>query len=142
MIQYLRSSSELQHVTIIVSSASVFEDDKQKSLDTGADDFIAKPIEVAELLEKLRKYLELEWIYEEKTMDAIASTNSTQISKQKDNFSSLSNALEIIIPPINELIELHEWVLKGRIKGVQGQLAKIEAMDKKYGAFVQHIKYL
>ena len=45
------------HVPIIALSANAFEEDRQKSLEAGMDDHVAKPIDVVILKETLAKYL-------------------------------------------------------------------------------------
>ncbi|GEM_PF-6246268 len=45
------------HVPIIALSANAFEEDRQKSLEAGMDDHVAKPIDVQKLKETLAKYL-------------------------------------------------------------------------------------
>ncbi len=42
-------------VKIIACTANAFEEDKQKALDSGMDDFIAKPIDMENLMKKLQK---------------------------------------------------------------------------------------
>ncbi|MEG4286012.1 ATP-binding protein [Microcoleus sp. A006_D1] len=73
-LQKLRSRSdsegvshpELQHHIVLVSSASVFDLDRHNSIKAGGNDFLPKPIQAETLLEQVQKYLELDWIYEEK----------------------------------------------------------------------------
>ncbi|NEQ89126.1 MAG: response regulator, partial [Moorea sp. SIO2I5] len=65
MMRRLRSSYQLKDLLIIASSASVYELDKQQSWNAGCDDFIPKPVDIAELLEKLKQHLQLEWVYED-----------------------------------------------------------------------------
>lgn len=145
MINNLRNSPELQHIKVIVSSASVFDDDKQKILNAGADDFLAKPVQLPELLEKLHKHLNLEWIYEDnKHFNGFTNANMMELGKANDkNYSSLlSNAAEIIPPPPAELAHLRDLAFKGRIKAIQKHLEHIEKMDNKYVNFVQHINQL
>ena len=45
------------HLPIIALSANAFEEDRQKSLDAGMDDHVAKPIDIQILKETLAKYL-------------------------------------------------------------------------------------
>jgi signal transduction histidine kinase/CheY-like chemotaxis protein len=123
MIQHLRNSPNWSHLKIIVSSASVFDSDKQKSLDAGGDDFLPKPVQASELFEKLHRYLELEWIYED---------NSTLSSIKK----------ELVIPPLEELNQLYQLALKGRIKALQSRLNQLEEIDKNLQPFIQEIKIL
>ncbi len=62
--QRIRGISDLKETIIIAISASAFEVHQQKSLNVGCNDFIAKPIHVDVLLEKLRNLLQLTWIYD------------------------------------------------------------------------------
>ncbi|BAZ00847.1 integral membrane sensor hybrid histidine kinase [Tolypothrix tenuis PCC 7101] len=124
MIQHLRNLPDYQDIKIIVSSASVFDTDKQKSLDAGADDFLPKPVQASDLLEKLQTHLEIEWNYEE------------------ENNSSLPLSQEVVLPPTEELNRLHELALKGRIKALQNKLSEIEKADHRFVPFVQEIQAL
>jgi CheY-like chemotaxis protein/anti-sigma regulatory factor (Ser/Thr protein kinase) len=61
----MRSSAETKNLVIIASSASVFAEDQRLALDSGFNDFLAKPVIEDELFEILGKHLELTWIYAE-----------------------------------------------------------------------------
>ena len=65
-IQTIKSLNKGKSTSIIGVSASVFEEDRHKVLESGADDFIAKPIQEAELWEKIEQCLKVEFIYETK----------------------------------------------------------------------------
>jgi PAS domain S-box-containing protein len=67
-------------VKIISISASTFEQDRNKTLETGADDFIAKPFRQLELLEKIRALLGAEYIYEDESVDAAPATIDPTVS--------------------------------------------------------------
>ena len=45
------------HLPVIALSANAFEEDRQKSIESGMDDHVAKPINIQELKEKLAKYI-------------------------------------------------------------------------------------
>lgn len=51
----LKSSDDTKHLPVIMISAS--RDIEQYAMDAGADDFLAKPFEMRDLLEKVRKWL-------------------------------------------------------------------------------------
>jgi CheY-like chemotaxis protein len=60
----MRSSPETENLVIIIaSSASVFAEDQRLALDSGFNDFLAKPVIEEELFEILGKHLELTWMY-------------------------------------------------------------------------------
>jgi signal transduction histidine kinase/DNA-binding NarL/FixJ family response regulator len=63
-LRQLRQIPTLRDCVAIVSSANVFESDRQKSLAAGANDFLPKPVQVETLLDLLQNYLGLDWIYE------------------------------------------------------------------------------
>ncbi|MGB3513308.1 MAG: ATP-binding protein, partial [Microcoleaceae cyanobacterium] len=54
MIHKIRKLYPTEEIKIIVSSASVFNKDKYKSIESGADDFLPKPIQIQQLLQKLK----------------------------------------------------------------------------------------
>ena len=56
-LKQLRASRQLQHIPAIVSSASVYEIDRQTSLKAGGDDFLPKPVRLEELLKTLEQHL-------------------------------------------------------------------------------------
>ncbi|MEK7990196.1 MAG: DUF3365 domain-containing protein [Thiotrichaceae bacterium] len=56
-------------IPVIASSASIFEFDKQRSFESGFDAFLEKPIRMDDLLEELRRFLDIEWIYEQKAAE-------------------------------------------------------------------------
>lgn len=55
----------LKDIPIIAASASVFEEHRQLSLDVGCNHFLDKPIRESELLDVLKLFLNVEWVYEE-----------------------------------------------------------------------------
>ncbi|MHC5821195.1 MAG: response regulator [Nostoc sp.] len=100
----LRQQAEFQELTIIVSSASVFESDQHKSLGVGADDFLPKPVHANDLLQKLQKYLQIEWVYEtvpEKaenlTLNTTQKQNSSVVTAQRAIVGITGNKRKILI---------------------------------------------
>jgi signal transduction histidine kinase/ActR/RegA family two-component response regulator len=69
----LRSSDEAKNLIIIASSGSVFADDQRLALASGFNDFLAKPVMVAELFEILSRHLKLKWIYGEENRSSAKS---------------------------------------------------------------------
>ncbi|MBE9007817.1 PAS domain S-box protein [Fortiea sp. LEGE XX443] len=126
LIQRIRHSEVLKDMIIIVSSASVFESDQHRSIEAGGTDFLPKPVQAIALFQKLRKYLNLEWLYEEQTTE-----------KQLDK-----DYPELILPPSTELETLYELVMKGNFKGIIKQAALISQMDQKYLPFAKQLHQL
>jgi signal transduction histidine kinase/ActR/RegA family two-component response regulator len=63
LCRQMRSAPETENLVIIASSASVFAEDQRLALDSGFNDFLAKPVMEEELFEILGKHLEITWIY-------------------------------------------------------------------------------
>ena len=63
----LRAMQEGRDTPIVAVTASAFEEDRQRVLDSGADDYLRKPLQQHELLDKLRSLLHLRYIYSDET---------------------------------------------------------------------------
>jgi signal transduction histidine kinase/CheY-like chemotaxis protein len=130
MLQQLRQLPQLTDVPVIVSSASVFASDKQKSLDAGANDFLPKPVQADSLLTSLQKYLKLEWIYEE--------SPETE-EKSKITLTQVDD-IEISPPSPEDLALLHDLSRKGLINNLLEEIDRIEKLDTKFIPFTQKIR--
>jgi signal transduction histidine kinase/DNA-binding NarL/FixJ family response regulator len=129
MLAKLRKIEALKNLPVIVSSASVFEIDRQKSLAAGANDFLPKPVQAHELYTMLSKYLQIEWIYSER-------------KSKSQRFPISEEATEMIIPPASELTILLDYVKKGSIKGIQTELQNLAKKDQNYQVFVNEMSQL
>ncbi|MFY7806105.1 MAG: response regulator [Limnoraphis robusta] len=65
MVKQLRLSPEYHDLPVIAASGSASNQDQKLALENGCSDWIPKPIQVDELLQKLQTYLQLIWIYAE-----------------------------------------------------------------------------
>jgi response regulator RpfG family c-di-GMP phosphodiesterase len=100
---------------IIGVSASVFEETQQTSAAAGANDFLAKPIHLNDLLEKLQVHLHLEWEYE---APGEAREPETPLAAET-----------IIPPPQAELARLYQWAKVGEMMDLQERLEELSASD-------------
>jgi signal transduction histidine kinase/CheY-like chemotaxis protein len=92
MISRIRRSSEWNYLPLIVSSASSYQDDQEKSLAAGANAFVPKPVDVTLLLNTLRQQLHLEWIYgeaETNTDSELPDTGTPLLLPQEDVLADL-----------------------------------------------------
>ncbi|MFE1747115.1 ATP-binding protein [Coleofasciculus sp. H7-2] len=133
MSRRLRESTELRNVILIASSASVFELDRQNSLEAGCNGFIAKPIILEDLFEKLQIYLKLEWIYEE--------ADNLENHNQQDDFNNFQDS-EFVAPPSEELVTLYHAARIGDIEGIEQEATRIKQLDKKYFFFANQLLQL
>ena len=72
-IQAIRASDSGNDIPIIAVSASVFEDDKDHVLSAGADDFVAKPVQEADLFQKIGRCLNIDYRFESSSSDAMGN---------------------------------------------------------------------
>jgi CheY-like chemotaxis protein len=128
MMQEIRKIPELSSVPIIVSSASAFETDRQKSLKAGGNDFIAKPVSVEALVKGLERHLGVEWIYEQR--EPTAETEALAVESDGGAISALS---------AEALAELLELANKGRLNSIQEQLQRLERSDARWSAIAKEL---
>jgi signal transduction histidine kinase/FixJ family two-component response regulator len=130
----LRMLPDLINVVVIAISASVFNFDQQQSREVGCDDFLPKPVRESDLLEKLRIHLNLEWIYE-KTIEERQAANQANSSLKTQN-------QKLIPPPIKELDTLIDLAMRGDLRGIIEQIARLEALDQQWIPFTTHLRQL
>jgi CheY-like chemotaxis protein len=134
MIRALRESPQFKNAVIIVSSASVFETDKQNSLRAGGDEFLPKPVQLDVLLAHLQKYLRLEWIYEK--LEAPLEAARLAVPRLPKAPTA------IVAPPAEELEKLFNLALRGNIQGIEKAVGELERLDAKFAPFATEIRQL
>lgn len=72
-IRSIKAESRGKSTVIIALTASAMEDQRQEALEAGADDFIAKPCDQNELLNKIAVQLKIEYDYETDANDGKAA---------------------------------------------------------------------
>ena len=128
LIERLRQSEQFKEIAVIASSASVFAIDQHKSIDVGADAFLPKPVEAETLLEMLRQFLHLEWVFDVK-VDEI----------KKINIDVLDRPNEMNYPAQEVLQDLLELTQDGDIQKVLELVEELSKSDEHFSIFVQQI---
>ncbi len=126
----IRETPALQNVTVIALSASVFEHNRQQSLEAGCNDFIPKPIRAENLLEQLRQHLGLEWIY--------AEGEKREGAKHDTDVASAP----LIGPPATEAAALFDLAMMGDIKGLLQRVESLEQLGDQFKPFVGELRRL
>ncbi|MEM8605442.1 MAG: response regulator, partial [Cyanobacteria bacterium P01_H01_bin.121] len=122
LLKHIRRSDILAHQKVIASSASVAQSDQQLALDAGANDFLPKPIDAAQLFDLLASALGLEWQY---AGDDLGATTTAALE-----------AGAIIIPSLEQLRSVHAAAVSGDFRSVRRQLEQLMAAEPDYEAFV------
>ncbi|MEH2039750.1 ATP-binding protein [Nostoc sp.] len=131
LIERLRQSEQFKEIAVIASSASVFAADQYKSIDVGANAFLPKPVEAEMLLEMLRQFLQLEWVFDVK-VDEIQNTNTDALDRPN----------ETIYPAQEVLQDLLELTQDGDIQKVLELAEELSKSDEHLSIFVQQIVQL
>jgi signal transduction histidine kinase/CheY-like chemotaxis protein len=127
MTQHIRESPNLQNVAIVASSASVFDYHQQQALAAGCNDFLPKPIQVAQLLGQLQQHLQLTWIYQTETDYSIKEKSAADLTS------------EIVFPPGEELVKLYQAAVRCDVNLVEAEAKRIKQLDSKYTAIADKL---
>jgi signal transduction histidine kinase len=112
-IRQIRQNPTLKDIIVIAVSAKVFQQTQQEILAAGCNDFIAKPIQIDTLLERLQSHLGVEWIYED---------------------------THLLLPPLEKLEDLLALVEVHHINGIQKYINKMKALDPKLIPFISTVE--
>ncbi|MEL7355984.1 MAG: ATP-binding protein [Cyanobacteria bacterium J06560_6] len=131
LLRQLRNSTKLKNVLAIVSSASVLIIDQHKSIEAGGDDFLSKPVQFDELLQKLKNHLKLEWQY----LDRPPAT--------EERAPTTSKQPQTLVPPPDDVLDrLFDLVQQGRLFEIAAVADEIEALDARYQPFAEALRPL
>ncbi|NEO84405.1 MAG: response regulator [Spirulina sp. SIO3F2] len=142
MIRRVRAypQPQVESMKIIACSASAYETDQKKSVKAGCNDFLSKPIETQELLDKLQALLDLEWIHEHTDSDtSSAKTNSETFVIPSEKLQKQST---LILPSQKALAELYELASGGLFFEIEEQMARLVANDEQLRPFSRQVLHL
>lgn len=141
MIRQLRQLPLLKDTIVIVSSASVFESDRHKSWEAGGDDFLPKPVQADDLLQKLQKHLQLEWVYE---TAATTSNISTVIQQQhlSETTQQPFSLTDVTVPSAEDMEVLYNLSKRGNLKGILREADRLEQLNEQFIPFAEHVRQL
>ncbi|RZI80965.1 MAG: response regulator, partial [Rubrivivax sp.] len=124
----------LSRAPIAIVSANAFDKGLENDVGVAADDFIVKPVRVAELLDWLGRRLTLQWIEAQRPMMAKTLPASPSDTAAGQGPQSL--------PSLKALQGLQELIDAGYVRGVHKALDQIAAAEPQCDAFVQHMRQL
>lgn len=128
LIRHIRNKPELENAVIFASSANVFNEHQQASLQVGCHAFIPKPVNLPFLLDQLQQYLNLTWIYGEDDQNKTRPTEP-HILLEKN----------LLVPPKKELELLYEIAQLGDIIELEHQL---HLLDSQFMPFSKQVEQL
>jgi PAS domain S-box-containing protein len=125
-IRQLRSRPATKSLKIIAISASAFDHKRRESFDAGADDFVAKPVDVEVLLDRLCHHLGLSWRYD---AEAARTGTPAEAALRFDRH-----------PPKAALERLRELAMTGDVMAMREELDVIEAQHPQCADFVTALR--
>ncbi|MDF5736394.1 MULTISPECIES: hybrid sensor histidine kinase/response regulator [unclassified Nostoc] len=133
LIQHLRHTPDIADVKIIVSSASVFETDQNRSLEAGGDTFLNKPVQADELLHQLEFHLGLAWIYQQSQSEEQTINSATTGDSPSDKLT----------PPSPDVLrELLTLASKGNFNAILKLADQLEETDINLAPFANQLRQL
>lgn len=111
---------------IIIVSANAYQSHRHLAIAAGCDNFIAKPLQIDELLRKIKLHLSLDWI-----------VAGQEISDEDDDVIE-----PMQIPPTALLGTLAEFARIGDLRGLNEKLQSLAQTDPHYVSFVTHLQSL
>src|SRR5690606_1143771 len=107
---------------IIVVSANAFADDRERSVAARFNDFLAKPVHIPMLLEKIRQHLQVTWIKRPAAPAALPAS--------------------LIQPSARSLRELKALSALGHVRGLLERLERIDHEEPASQAFTAQLRQL
>jgi CHASE2 domain-containing sensor protein/CheY-like chemotaxis protein/nitrogen-specific signal transduction histidine kinase len=125
LIEALKRNPKTQGIPLVVASARVFEEDRNRTLAAGANAFLAKPLQFEALLEALEKALQLQWRYAEPPLEA----------------ENTAPAPTEMVPPAPEMVEkLYHLSMLGDIDAIEGTLRELVQDNPALAVFAREIQ--
>lgn len=119
-LEKLRSHPELKEKPVLVSSASVFDIDRQRSLEKGGNDFLPKPVQTDDLLNLLQSYLQLNWVYDKDAEQGVLSG-------------------VVRVPAIAQLQQFSDFAQSGDLDSLVEAAQQIQAANSEFKPFAQEL---
>ncbi|WP_103667957.1 ATP-binding protein [Pseudanabaena sp. BC1403] len=130
ILRKIRQTPMLKDIVIIMLSEEILEGDRQKCIEAGCDDLLAKPIAMKQLTDIIQANLALEWEY--------CYFTPSEASPQ----SSLANqaiANNILLPSRQIILELIELAEKVDLESLQKRVKDLEKSNYGLKAFTREI---
>ncbi|MEH2218370.1 MAG: CHASE2 domain-containing protein [Nostoc sp.] len=127
LMVHLQENPQTRTIPIIVSSASVFEENRQRSFEAGATAFLPKPLQVDELFNAILSLLKVEWIYAQ-------STPQKSLSQPEQKAEA-----ELILPSQDVLQQLYHLAMMGDIPAIEGIIKELIKQDSQLTPFATEL---
>lgn len=130
LIVHLQGSPQTDSIPIIVCTANVFEENRERSLQAGATAFVAKPFQKDQLINGINSVLKFGWIYE---------PSSPPISPPSS--STLPDG-EWVLPSQEILQQIYHLAMMGDIPAIEGMMKELTQQNTQLTLFADELNKL
>jgi len=130
----LKSMSAFASIPVIAATANVFEHDQQACLEAGCNDFLAKPLQLDEMLRAIQKNLQLTWVY--------ARHDAVSVATDSETVQGDGDASALVGPSSEQAAPLYDLAMRGDISGILEHLNHLESSECRLQPFVQTVRRL
>jgi signal transduction histidine kinase/DNA-binding NarL/FixJ family response regulator/tetratricopeptide (TPR) repeat protein len=124
----LRQTADCATLPIVATSASVTGETEARAREAGANAFIGKPIQRAELLNSIAGLLGLTWIHE-------AAAEALTVTQEADDD-------RLVPPPPEEISVLRGLARLGNMRSICERADHVQGLDPKYAPFAARLRLL
>lgn len=121
----IRETPDIKDTIIISVSASAMSQARERSLEAGCNDHITKPVHINSLFERIRKYLKIEWVYEDEPFE------------EPEHLSAC-----VVLPEPEILSPLADMARKGDVAGIKKWAQELSDPDGTYKCFKEKLEQL
>jgi signal transduction histidine kinase/CheY-like chemotaxis protein len=132
---YILRRKQLSQVPIAIVSANAFDKGMENAAGITAEDFIIKPVNLAELLDWIGRRLALTWL-----SGAPAGAISSEVHGGGAAGGAEGATAELVYPPAAHIAALGELIRLGYMRGIVKQLDEISALDARYLHFTHTMR--
>lgn len=108
---------------IIALTAGAFEEQRTEALESGCDDFVRKPLDINEMLGKMKIHLGLRYIYEER--------KESQPENRKANRQKTPGSKELAALPADLLENLKQGAIRADLISISNEIGRIREKDER-----------
>ncbi|WP_280154933.1 ATP-binding protein [Piscinibacter sp. XHJ-5] len=127
-VRRLRRSAEHARLPVVMLSAGAADRERERSIDAGADGFVVKPIDFAELLRHIGRLLKLSWRHAAAAVPAATGAAEDDVA--------------MVPPPADELEELYRLARIGNMRTIREHAQQLRARDARYTPFADRLQRL
>jgi CheY-like chemotaxis protein len=125
----IKATPQGQNTIIVAVTASAFEDDRERILSVGCDDFLRKPYREEEVYAILARHFDLDFVYDEVEPEPPHGAEAKPGLRDAD--AVLARGLAMLPSPL--VTDLHDAIILGDLVLIQESLALIGGQNAELG---------